>query len=450
MKVFQLLRILTCLSLPCYFLEVNAQIWSPLNNGVDGIVWTISKYNNSLIMGGDFINADGSQTNGIASWDGLSWNNLGSGTDSNGVRSAVEFLNDLYAAGPFTKAGGQITGNISKWNGSQWDSVGLPMFSMDYPRCLNVFNGDLYIGGSFSQVGGISANSIASWDGINWDSLGSGIDGTVRCMAVYNGALYVGGSFSSAGGLPVNDLARWDGTQWSLFTTGVNGYVNCLYVSGTDLYIGGVFSMINSIPVNNIAKWDGVQFYSLGTGLNSPNSEVFSLASFQGRIFAGGHFTSAGGNLASSLASFDGINWIETGHVMFDTTYGYVTSLFVDSTNYKLYTGGNFNSIDGILANNIAVYDLTAKINTYNIQVNDIKIYSSLTTTIIAFDIENIPENEDLIIRIFNSQADILLTKKTKNNLTNLYFSNYPNGIYYISVVRKEESICIKKFIYIN
>src|SRR5579863_8442604 len=103
------------------------------------------------------------------------WSTLGSGTD--GVLYALTIYNgNLYAGGNFTMAGGNSASNIAEWNGTNWSALGAGVNS--YVQALAVYNGNLVAGGNFTTAGRDSAYYIAMWDGTNWSTLGGGMNGT--------------------------------------------------------------------------------------------------------------------------------------------------------------------------------------------------------------------------------------------------------------------------------
>ena len=67
------------------------------NNGVNGIVYALAvNGTNNLFVGGQFTSVDGSSilANNIASWNGNSWNILGSNSTYNG---ATGYYSAVYA-----------------------------------------------------------------------------------------------------------------------------------------------------------------------------------------------------------------------------------------------------------------------------------------------------------------------------------------------------------------
>ena len=118
--------------------------------------------------------------------------------------------NNLFVGGSFTSVdGGSISVNsIASWNGNTWNILGTNSTNNGVNGVVNAvaMNGtnNLFVGGSFTIVDGslISANNIASWNGNSWNILGTnstnnGVNGVVYALAI-NGTnnLFVGGSFT--------------------------------------------------------------------------------------------------------------------------------------------------------------------------------------------------------------------------------------------------------------
>ena len=191
--------------------------WSALGSGSEnGFVFSLTVYNTKLIAGGFFSIVGVDTSYNIASWDGTSWSNLGMGMSGGGIVTVVYALvtydNNLVAGGDFDSAGGIPANNIASWDGSSWSELGTGMshnigdtFIFD----LSIYNNELIAGGIFDSAGGIPANNIASWDGLSWSTLGSGTNGTVISLTVFENKLIVAGSFTSAGNKLSAYLARW-------------------------------------------------------------------------------------------------------------------------------------------------------------------------------------------------------------------------------------------------
>ena len=261
-----------------------------------------------MFVGGSFTSVAGGsiKANYIATWDGNSWNVLGN-SSINGVDGIVQALvmngtNNLFVGGQFRSvAGNSISANyIATWDGNSWNMLGTDSTNNGVDGTVYAFamNGtnQLFVGGQFTSVNGksIFANYIASWDGNSWNILGNssinGVDGTVYALAM-NGTnqLFVGGQFASVNGKSIfaNYIAFWDGNSWNILgnssINGVDGQVNALAMNGTNqLFVGGRFTSIykSSISANYVASWNGNSWNMLGTNTksNGVDNVVYVLA----------------------------------------------------------------------------------------------------------------------------------------------------------------------------
>jgi hypothetical protein len=128
----------------------------------------------------------------------------------------------------------------------------------------------------------------------------------------------------------------------------MNGPVNALAVIGTDLYAGGQFTTAGGNAATNIAKWDGSQWSALGSGVDSA---VRALAVSGLDLYAGGAFTSAGGSPANRIAKWNGSTWSGLGSGLDNPVY----ALAVSGT--ALYAGGTFTNAGGSGASCVAKWD---------------------------------------------------------------------------------------------
>jgi hypothetical protein len=164
--------------------------------------------------------------------------------------------------------------------------------------------GATYAGGSFTQSGATVLNYVARWNETSdvWESMFGGMNGTVYALKYFNGSLYAGGSFTTAGGSSTGGLARWTGSSWVQVGGFFLGTVYALEVHGSYLYIGGVFPGLANGA--NIARYDGAFYSNVGSG--GANGAVTEFVSAGARIYVGGNYTSIGGVSANNVAYFDG------------------------------------------------------------------------------------------------------------------------------------------------
>ena len=189
-----------------------------------------------------------------------------------------------------------------------------------------------------------------------WAALGSGVSGggavVYAVVQGRNGIIYVGGDFTDAGGTGADYLAAYNPATntWSALqsTTAINGVVRALAV-GPDgrIYAGGGFT-----NAGGNASADGVAVYNpafntwsnLGTGTAG---QIFALAfGPDGTLYAGGNFTSIGGIGADYIARWDGSTW---SNLTSDTALNGVAQALAYG-NGRLYVGGGFTNAGGVAA----------------------------------------------------------------------------------------------------
>jgi hypothetical protein len=363
------------------FAKWNGSTWGPESSGegVDGVINALAVASDggktSMYACGYFGQAGMDDTvNAIAEWDGTQWSHLGSGWswwygDEEFYVDALANYDDgtgtaLYVAGQFYGVGGHVTQSIAKWNGQSWFPVGSG-FNLGDVWNLTVFDDGsgsaLYAGGEFTYSGNLPVHGIAKWNGSAWSALGTGTNGYVYGMGVFDDgagrALYAGGSFTTAGGTNASSIAKWNGTSWSALGSGVAGgsYPSVFALtsfddgSGPALFVGGDFRTAGGIDSHHIAKWNGSSWSSPAGGTGGEGGLVFALAVFDDgsgpALYAAGDFSSIGGVPARNIAKWDGVVWsrLESG------IEGGISSLcvFDDGSGPALYAGGQFGTAGG-------------------------------------------------------------------------------------------------------
>ena len=354
-------QFLVCLVATLFFglnsSPLKAQSWSDVGGGVGDFVNAMTVYNGELIVGGRFTNAGGVPANYIAAWNGTSWHALGSGTDG-WVNALTVYNGELIAGGGFSTAGGVTASNIARWDGTAWQDVSGGTNAQ--VAALTVYNNQLIAGGYFTDAEGIAVNYIGAWDNNGWYPLGSGMGGSqgqVMTLDVYAGELIAAGFFTSAGGNPSSHIAKWNGTSWSTLGTGITWIVYSLCNFNNTLIAGGYYTNAGGINANSIAAWDGSSWSALGSGMGATGvgyDYVFGLATYNGSLFAGGMYLTAGGVTANGIAKWDGNQWYDlNGGVWFGGSNAYGVNALAVYGN-ELYAGGLFTSAGTVGASHIA------------------------------------------------------------------------------------------------
>ena len=127
-------------------------------------------------------------------------------------------------------------------------------------HALAIAGDTLYIGGAFSAVNGTFTGGHAALDPVTgeldrrWPEAGGSV---LACVADGSGGWYVGGTFSSFAGVARAGLAhlRADGSLdgWN---PGANGFVTALARIGPVVYAGGAFTTAGGQPRARLAAFD--------------------------------------------------------------------------------------------------------------------------------------------------------------------------------------------------
>lgn len=165
----------------------------------------------------------------------------------------------------------------------------------------------LYVGGSFTRIGPVTGSFAALDRGTG--SPGSAfpkVDGEVFAVASDGaGGWFVGGRFTHVGNQTRHNLAHVlaDGRVASWDTEPDDG-VYCLQVRHGIVYAGGYFTSIGGQARSYIAALDA----ETGRATDwdpSANSPVLALFATDDAVYASGYFTGIGGQVRSYLASLD-------------------------------------------------------------------------------------------------------------------------------------------------
>lgn len=331
-----------------------------LGSGLENPPRAMIEYKGELIAAGNFTWLNGQHVNGVrvnrlARWTGQQWQPYGDVFDHS-IRALIEYRGDLIAAGHFTKVGDKIVNGIARWDGSAWQPLGEGFWKEKnmQVRALGIYKDELIAGGWFDTAGGRPAKHIARWDGSQWRAFGKGAGSTVRSMTVYNDELVIVGDFDVIDGTPARRIASWDGSRWQALGGGLTSHVNTVTVYRGELIAAGMLSFTEH--ANRIVRWDGKRWHPMGqvmTGATpeSPVGAVFELAVHNNVLFAGGWFRLNADHDVAHLAMWDGSEWQSAG---VNLSY---SVLAMASYKGRLYVGGHFRYADGQLVNRIIALD---------------------------------------------------------------------------------------------
>jgi hypothetical protein len=310
----------------------NGSAWSALGPTLNGAVRAIAYHQGKVYAGGVFTDA-GNNTNAdfLAVWDGVSWApfcNGGPGPSFGASVNALQIIGStLYVGGAFqngadiASADGLLACDLTTGaSSSPFDSEGDGTGNV-YTLTADS-DGALYAGGTFSNLAGESAaDFVAMMDGGGWHALGSGpngaVAGIVRSLATNGTDIFIGTDASDIAGIAQADhVAKWNGSSFSAMgsnTGGANGwfpattFIYGMTTSDSLVFATGSFQNANADPLaDNVAYFDGNAWHPLGSSGagNGPwIGDGLALATFRHQLYAGGGFTSAGGDTKAQFAA---------------------------------------------------------------------------------------------------------------------------------------------------
>lgn len=340
----------------------NYDVLSPVFSGVSGTVNTLVKWNNTIILGGQF----------SAHPSGLVGLNITSSSLQSYIRPHTGTVNQmclvngqLYLAGSFILSGNAIglistssnpLGSNTTWSTDytscptiyayqnrlytfgtylqnneslkQIRTFALPSNPAIAPsllatRSMDVPAGDVFsfadagnrimAAGTFTFLGSeVHAQHFFAYQRSTGKVLLTHLRGNsgafLNALACYGNTLYMGGGFDSIGGLARQNIASVNlqtGTV-NTWNPGANAWVMALHVADSNLWAGGYFSSFAGQPRNGLSVLQ-LPANTLRSGVSqlSTNAIVIHIKSNANAIFIGGGFDSVGGVFISRLASFN-------------------------------------------------------------------------------------------------------------------------------------------------
>jgi hypothetical protein len=153
--------------------------------------------------------------------------------------------------------------------------------------------------------------------------------------------------------------ARCSAQTWSVLPGGsdyIGGQINAMVVYNGQLFAGGQFDSAGNTAASNIAAWNGTAWNGLNGGVMATHwhePSVQAMAVYNNDLYVGGSFDSLPGSVIDNIARWDGSSW---------TAILPGVSLVRAMTVYDgdLYVAGVFDSAGSLPASNIAMWNGSA------------------------------------------------------------------------------------------
>lgn len=342
---------------------INLCIGQSLDNKfweTDGLVNTVVKRNDKLLIGGKF-NYVGPNTGSAVMFNNQTNSILNSGLKIMGQVNAIvkDAMGLIYIGGEFESMGKK---NLLVMNPD--GSLNSMNISVDGPvKALHITQNILLIGGSFETVNATSRMNCAAVNTLNGQllPLSPNPDGEVRAFAIAGAEIIIGGSFTTVLNQTRNGLASisaLSGTLQSL-NNSINGIVNSLDFDNGLLYVGGNFSSIDTFTRNNFGAINLIS--NTVTALNPDiNGQVNAIEFNASSIYVAGSFSQIGFEFRNNIAAFDKTIGIAT--TFNPAPSGEVNAMVL--FNSALYLGGDFNTVGNDAVYHFASIDLSGDLLT--------------------------------------------------------------------------------------
>ena len=301
--------------------------FNPNVTGGSVFALAISPDGSTLYAGGNFTTVGGVTYNRLAAIN--TSNGTASTTFNPNLSSTVNALaissdgSLLYTGGVFTTVGGVTYNRLAAINTTTASAT--PAFNPNMSSTVSALvltpdGSTLYAGGQFTTVGGVTYNRLAA---INTTTASAtpafnpNVNFTVSALALSsdNSTLYTGGSFSAVGGVTYNDLAAINTTNGNASTTFNPNLNNIMYAlalssDNSTLYTGGAFTTVGGVTYNRLAAINTTT--ASATPAFNPNMSgavyALALSPDKSKLYAGGVFTTVGGNLYNDFALFSNLS----------------------------------------------------------------------------------------------------------------------------------------------
>jgi len=270
-----------------------------LNNQPNGTVQCGIRYNGKFLVGGLFESIGGINATSLATWDGVRWDSLPVRAFKfmdygASVYGFLNYSNRIYIYGQFDTIQGQKANGLATFDGISFQPIILPAINND-PTVMSMclYKNELYIGGNFYTTSGNSVKDIFKFNGTLWESVGGSIKGStssISSLVVYKNELYAGGYFLKSDGNAGNIIMKWDGTSWHDVGWGDeynNGGIWKLLVHHNKLYAFGTFELAGNNKASRVASFDGNQWCTFSDTINQG---IFSADIYNDTIYVTGAF----------------------------------------------------------------------------------------------------------------------------------------------------------------
>jgi hypothetical protein len=442
-----------------------------------------------LVVGAPKFNGNGTDAGlvGVFEWNGVTWNQMGSGLngenpfDQSGTSVSMDSAGSRIAIGARLNDGnGNNSGHVRiyNWNGTAWLQLGADIDGgaigdeSGGAVCLSGVGNRVAIGAEGNDASGPNSGHVRvfEWNGIAWTQVGADLDGEATSD---NSGYSV--SFNHSGnrlaiGAPLNDgngnnsghvrIYEWNGTAWTQLGIDLDGeavgdqsgHSVSLNAVGDRIVIGAIENNGSGFGSGHVRiyEWNGIAWIQLGADLDGEASgDQFgfsvSMNNNGNRIAVGAPFNGGNGFRSGHVRVYEwnGTNWIQLdnnidGEASGDWS-GY--SICSNGSGNHAAIGASLNDGNAIDAGHVRVFR-----NNLSTGIEDLESDRS-------FSIYPNPASQHLILESQNSFGEIaqitsitgalLFEFKVTKAKEKIDMSGFRNGIYFLKVGDRIQKVIV-------
>lgn len=336
-----------------------------LNISGDGFVTaTALQPDGKILIGGAFTGVLGVPRNNIArlNADGTLDADFNPNADNSIYSIALQADGKILIGGTFTNIGGLTRNFIARLDATTGEPDLWNPNANNHVYCIvNQPNGKILVGDNFTNIGGLARNRIVRFDSTTGalDTWNPSANGQVLSIALEaDGKILAGGSFTNIGGQARTYIARLNpttGAADSSLNTSLNSSVIGVAVQQDGrILASGNFTQVNGAAHDIITRLNqnGTTDFTFNP---RPNAQVLSMViQSDGKIVVGGNFNgtnSIGGETRNYIAR---LNTNGTSDAAFNPNANAAVNSITVLPNGKILAGGRFTTIGGQMRNYFA------------------------------------------------------------------------------------------------
>ena len=365
-----------------------------------------------IVVGGLFSSYNGTARNGIIRLNADGTNDtgftIGSGFGGGGVsRVALQPDGKIVASGTFTSYNGTAQSRITRLNADGTLDTGFVIGTGFVGTVVDIAlqsDGKILVVGNFTQYNGTAQSRIIrlNADGTRDTSftIGTSFNGPPSAVAIQSdGKILVGGDFTSYNGAARTNIIRLnaDGTNDTGFTVGSgfnNSVFDIAFQPNGKIVVSGSFTSYNGTSRSRIIRLNADGTNDTGfTWAGGFNDSVFTIAiQSNGKIIAGGNFTSYDGTARNRIARLNADGTLDTSFVI-GTGFATTPQAIALQSDGKIFVTGDFTSYNGTTQTRI-----TRLLNTAGIVDNTLAYINSNYPTLV-YDSAKCARDVEIILK---------------------------------------------------